>query len=83
MSELLWPAFRSGDFPIGWQSFLELRPPSGAMSELERAGVQRAAWNLGQLIGLSGFARLVPLMAAWALGAVAWMKAKSRAPSHS
>jgi hypothetical protein len=79
MAELLWPAFRSGDFPIGWQSYLELRPPPGAMSELERAGVPRASWNLGQLAGLNGFASLVPLAIAWAIAAAAWVRADRRA----
>ena len=73
MAELLWPAFRSGDFPLGWQSYLDLRPPDGAMSELERAGVPRAAWNLGQLIGLNGFASLLPLVLIWGLAGAAWI----------
>src|SRR5205823_10613574 len=67
MADLLWPAFRSGDFPIGWQSVLELRPPPGPLSTLERDGVPRASWNLGQLLGLTGFASLVPLALMWVL----------------
>jgi hypothetical protein len=78
MAELLWPAFRSGDFPIGWQSYLDFRPPAGAMSDLERAGVPRAAWNLGQLMGLGGFASLLPLAIAWIVTAVAWTAAGRR-----
>jgi hypothetical protein len=73
MPELLWPAFRSGDFPIGWQSILEKRAPSEPLSELERRGVPRASWNAGQrLFGLNGHASLLPLVAVWALCAVAW-----------
>ena len=68
MRELLWPAFRDGEFPIGWQSVLELRP-SGSPS----AAVPRASWNLGQLLGLTGHASLLPLLAIWMLGAVAWV----------
>jgi hypothetical protein len=78
MAELLWPAFRSGDFPIGWQSYLDFRPPPGAMSELERAGVPRAAWNAGQMIGLNGFASLVPLALVWILAIIAWVRASPR-----
>ena len=78
MAELLWPAFRSGDFPIGWQSYLDLRPPPGAMSELERAGVPRASWNLGQLMGLNGLASLLPLAIVWIVTAVAWTAAGRR-----
>jgi hypothetical protein len=75
MAELLWPAFRSGDFPIGWQSYLDFRPPPGPMSELESAGVPRASWNLGQLIGLNGFTSLLPLALAWITAGVAWTRA--------
>jgi hypothetical protein len=78
MAELLWPAFKSGDFPIGWQGYLDLRPPDAAMSELEAAGVPRAAWNLGQLAGLRAFASLLPLLALWLAGAVAWTRAHQR-----
>jgi len=74
MAELLWPAFKSGDFPIGWQVYLDLRPPPEAMSELEAAGVPRAAWNLGQLAGLKGFASLIPLFGIWLAAGVAWMR---------
>ncbi len=75
MRELLWPAFASGDFPIGWQSVLELRPPPGPMSELERRGVPRASWNLGQQMGLEGHASLLPLAALWIAGLVWWTRA--------
>jgi len=75
MAELLWPAFKSGDFPIGWQGYLDFRPPPGAMSELEAAGVPRAAWNLGQLAGLGGFVSLIPLFGVWLAAGVAWARA--------
>jgi hypothetical protein len=75
MAELLWPAFRSGDFPIGWQGYLDFRPPAAPMSELEATGVPRAAWNLGQLAGLGAFASLIPLLALWLAGAIAWVRA--------
>ena len=74
MAELLWPTFSSGDFPIGWQGYLDYRPPPGPMSELEAAGVPRAAWNLGQLIGLRGLMSLVPLFGIWVVAAMAWLR---------
>ena len=80
MAELLWPAFKSGDFPISWQSYFALRPPGEPMSVLEARGVPRASWNLGQLMGLSGFASLLPLAAVWLAGIVAWVGAGRRRP---
>ena len=74
MRELLWPAFASGDFPIGWQSVLELRPPPGAMSDLERRGVPRASWNLGQLVGLEGHLSLLPLAVLWIACLAGWRR---------
>jgi hypothetical protein len=75
MREWLWPAFASGDFPIGWQSVLEYRAPGAPMSELERRGVPRASWNVGQrLFGLRGHASLVPLVAVWLVGLVVWVR---------
>ena len=77
MRELLWPAFREGDFPIGWQSVLEYRGPRGIpMSQLERDGVPRQSWNLGQLMGIAGHASLLPLLAVWTLGLLAWTRAR-------
>ena len=65
MRDLLWPMFRSGDFPITWQSVLDLRPPPGPMSKLEQDGVPREAWNIGILLGLTGHASLIPLAVFW------------------
>jgi len=48
------------------------------MSELEAAGVPRAAWNLGQLIGLHGFVSLLPLASIWIVAGVAWVRAGRR-----
>jgi len=72
MQDLLWPAFKSGDFPIGWQSFQELRPPPGPMSQLARQRVPRASWNVGQLVGLRGHASLIPLLIIWIGAAFVW-----------
>lgn len=76
MRDLLWPAFASGEFPIGWQSVLELRAPAEPPSELVRRGVPRASWNLGQKIGLNGHVSLAPLLAIWALGAWLWWRSR-------
>jgi hypothetical protein len=73
MRQLLWPAFASGDFPIGWQSVLEMGPPPGPMSQWEREGIPRASWNVGQLAGLRGHASLLPLAALWILGGFVWV----------
>jgi len=77
MRELLWPAFKSGDFPIGWQSVFEKSAPAESMSQLEQAGVPRASWNLGQLVGLNGHASLVPLYAIWLAAVLLWTRAKA------
>ena len=74
-ADLLWPAFQSGDFPIGWQSYDELRPPPGGTGDHERDGIARASWNLGQLVGLIGFASLAPLGLVWLSAGAAWRRA--------
>ena len=64
--ELYWPAFRGGDFPLNRQTFLDLRPRRG-----QRAKV--AAWNLGNKLGLTGHASLMPLYLFWVvMGCVGW-----------
>jgi hypothetical protein len=79
MRQLLWPAFAAGDFPIGWQSVLEMGPPPGSMSQWEREGFPRASWNVGQLAGLKGHASLLPLAALWILGALAMVSVNAKA----
>ncbi len=79
MRELLWPMFVSGEFPIGWQSFLQRDAPSEPMSELVRRGVPRASWNVGQKLGLRGHASLLPLVAIWIGAFVAWRRVDTRA----
>ncbi len=73
MRDLLWPMFRSGDYPISWQSVLDLRPPPGPMSQLARDGVPREAWNIGLLLGLTGHASLIPLLVFWLTCAAAFV----------
>jgi hypothetical protein len=74
MRRLLWPAFASGDFPTNWQSVLEKYPRPEAKSELERLGVPRASWNLGQRLGLSGHASILPLLGLWIAAFVWWRR---------
>jgi hypothetical protein len=64
MQQLLWPAFREGTLSINPQSILQPLPSDGPP----------AAWNLGQVAGLTGKASLLPLFACWVLAAVAWMR---------
>jgi hypothetical protein len=81
MQELMWPAFVSGDFPIGWQSVLDYRPPAGALSDLEQQGIPRASWNVGQLIGLNGHASLIPLYGLWiAVAVIGWRSSRRTSP---
>jgi hypothetical protein len=70
MRELIWPAFKSGDFPRVFQSYLEHGP--------DEAG-PRDGWNLGQRAGLRGHASLVPLYGIWIIGVAAWRRAGPRA----
>ena len=72
MPDLLWPAFRSGDFPIGWQSVIEMGAPTVPLSQLERDGIPRASWNVGQLLGLRGHASLLPLLIVWIVAYGVW-----------
>jgi hypothetical protein len=65
MRELMWPAFRDGDLSLNRQSVLDLRPSLSP-------DAPRAAWNLGQRLGLDGHASLLPLLAIWGVGAGAW-----------
>jgi len=65
--ELLWPAFRDGDFSLNTQTFVHMVPPGGARPPRD---VPRAAWNAGEIAGLRGYASLVPLGALWIAGGV-------------
>jgi hypothetical protein len=74
MTELLWPAFRDGDFSLNTQTMVHGAPPAGP-----RPGdAPRAAWNLGEVAGLRGHASLVPLLIVWAAGALLLRPRESR-----
>ncbi len=43
----------------------------------------RAAWNLGQVLGLRGLASLAPLLGLWAIVAGVWLGWEKRLASRS
>ncbi len=59
-----WPAFWSGRVALNRESMLTLAEAQG--------GGNYGAFNLGQLIGLRGFASLIPLFAIWGVTAFCW-----------
>jgi hypothetical protein len=62
MRELLWPAFRDGDLSLNHQTFVH----GGASPDQMRGNqIPHAAWNLGEIAGLHGWASLVPLGLVW------------------
>jgi hypothetical protein len=58
ISQLLWPAFRAGQLSLNHQSYFQSYP--GA--EITNYDAPRAAWNLGEKMGLHGLPSLLPLM---------------------
>jgi len=64
--DVILPHLRDGDLAINTQRIDQLAP-----------GKQRAAWNLGQLVGLSGLASLIPLLLLLAAG-LTWLWRCSR-----
>ena len=77
MMQLLWPSFWSGNLARERTSMLA---PSDA-----DAGSAHGAFNLGQLMGLRGLASLLPLLVAWILALVVWVKmmGSSKAPMRA
>ena len=66
-----WPAFWSGQLASNGDSML-------TVTEARSSG-RYGAFNLGQLIGLSGLTSLIPLFVGWAIAAIAWMRLRRRA----
>ncbi|MCE7874286.1 hypothetical protein DYH09_28480, partial [bacterium CPR1] len=60
----LWPAFRQGDLAMNRETVLDRGSPLVPRSGDSRP---RAAWNLGQVLGLRGLASLAPLLGLWAI----------------
>ena len=73
MATLLLPAFRDGDLALSHQSFSEAGTDP---SRLRGGTLGHDAWNLGELLGLSGLASLVPLLLGWALAVILWLRFK-------
>ena len=70
LGTLLWPAFRDGDLSLNHQSFLDTEADP---DRLRGRSLPRAAWNLGEKLGLSGHASLAPLLLVLGLcGVLAW-----------
>jgi len=63
MRQLLWPAFVDGDLSLNHQTFVH---GSASPDQMRGRQIPHAAWNLGELMGLSGLSSLLPLAAAWA-----------------
>ena len=61
MHDLLWPAFRSGHLSLNRQSYFDKYPEGGGPDVLDFE--KHAQWNLGEKMGLSGLASLLPLLA--------------------
>ncbi len=74
MSQLMWPDFVAGKFSQNPQSILDA---------LWRAGAPNAAFNLGETVGLTGHASLIPLGLVWLLGAVAWWFSRQPEPERA
>lgn len=82
VTELLWPSFRDGRFSLNTLTFDEYGNEGQPLLSVED-GNDRAAWNLGERIGLAGHASLVPLFLLWAAAAVAWWLVGRRRPPRS
>ncbi len=62
MQELLWPAFQAGELGLNTATFVHASAdPTNWRHEQE----PRAAFNLGQKLGLGGLWSLLPLIVAW------------------
>ena len=75
LTELLWPAFRDGDLSLNTQTMVHATPPGGPRPAPD---VPRAAWNLGELAGLRGYASLLPLAGVWVIAAGRLWSARQR-----
>ena len=71
VTQLFWPRFIQGDLSTNWQSYLEYLPRD------ERDHTSHA-WNIGEKIGLSGLASLLPLVLTWFVIGFTWWKQRNR-----
>ena len=72
VSQLLWPSFEKGHLSINQQGFVDdnLRRQRDPVAH---------AWNLGEKLGLTAHASLVPLFAIWGALGIAWVAAAGSA----
>ena len=62
----VWPNFWAGKMAMNRESMLTVDEANG----------KYGAFNLGQLVGLSGLSSLIPLLAIWGCAAVLWMRVR-------
>jgi hypothetical protein len=62
----VWPNFWTGKIAMNRESMLTVDEANG----------KYGAFNLGQLVGLSGLSSLIPLIAIWGCAAVLWMRVR-------
>ena len=67
------PAFWSGQMAINRESMLTVAESNGSYG----------AFNLGQVIGLRGFASLIPLFSIWGLAALLWFRLHRSSHAYS
>ena len=70
VSQLLWPSFRDSRFSLNTITFDEYGSEGPPLSVED--GKDRAAWNVGERLGLAGHGSLAPLFLVWLAAAVAW-----------
>ena len=75
MTQLLWPSFWRGQLSLEHISML-------GPAEEDNTGAH-GAFNFGERLGLHGLPSLLPLLAVWALGAVAWFRVNARDGSRT
>jgi hypothetical protein len=62
----VWPNFWAGQMAVNRESMLTVVEANG----------KYGAFNLGELVGLSGLSSLIPLLAIWGSAAVLWMRVR-------
>src|SRR5205823_8888224 len=73
MTEFLLPAFSRGSLSLNHQAFVE-------PDLVRRRDPVAHAWNVGEKLGLSGHASLIPLFLSWGLFSFAWWTTRPFAP---
>jgi len=73
LGELLWPNFAQGRLSINHQAFVEDAP-------VRQRDPIAHAWNLGEMLGLSGHASLAPLGVTWIIVGLGWWMLGQQSP---